>query len=155
MVGIRVGRVSPHSKVPDLEIRLILSVPGEANHSGLAGEMVLDRLSLTTHRTGVTAVSGDLPNNHALTLDLDHLVKVNIGLVITPGGAVDVTNLGHRNRALDRLDLVNLDIQRAGMVITRAVERSITLGFPNGQDSTGWNSRAGVSGFVIVEEGDL
>ena len=59
------------------------------------------RHTLALHSAGVVALLTDTNEVDGLVFDIDNLVVVDIGLVITPTGDIDITHIDSRKRFID------------------------------------------------------
>ena len=133
MVGLTTPLVSP-AVTGHLETDTTITI---VNHALGVDFITLDtriRHTLTLHSASVVTSLTDIDEVDRLVLDIDHLVVVNIGLVITPRADVDITHIDRRQRFIDLGNIVSFEGDSTIVDVTisgTTIESTITFDFPD------------------------
>ena len=133
MVGLTIPLVSP-AVAGHLETNTTITVVNHALGVDLITLHTSIRHTLTLHSASVVTGLTDTNKIDGLVLDIDHLVVINIGLVITPRADIDITHINSRKRLLYLGNIVSLDGD--GAIIDVAVngatiDSAITFDLPD------------------------
>ncbi len=133
VVGLTIPLVSP-AVTGHLETDTAITVVNHALGVDFVTLHTSIRHTLTLHWTGVVTGLTDTNEVDGLVFDIDHLVVINIGLVIAPATHIDITHINSRKRFLYLGDISSLDSDSAiidGAVSGATIDSAIPFDFPD------------------------